>query len=158
MNYEKAIATWDWRWDSSKVGPLASWLPSKQFGLRIESIDGSSNLRFTVTKGKECVYSWQGHRFSAFRIVGSKLIFVDSSPSSSGGKVCVVDLLEGKELWREDLHAIGPVQHSAYSNLIILEVRDDVVTVWGKESMGRYIEVKDLKTGKTVGHKVFPPE
>ena len=29
--------------------------------------------------------------------------------------------------------------------------------VYGNESAGRYVEFVEVRTGKTVGHKVFPP-
>jgi hypothetical protein len=37
-------------------------------------------------------------------------------------------------------------------------VADGVLAVYGRESGGRYVELVDLTTGRTVGHKVFPPD
>ena len=37
-----------------------------------------------------------------------------------------------------------------------LNVGDEVVTIWGNESLGRYVEFKSTATGETLGNKVFP--
>jgi hypothetical protein len=37
-----------------------------------------------------------------------------------------------------------------------LDLEKQAVCVRGNESAGRYIEYVDLRTGKTVGHKVYP--
>ena len=57
------------------------------------------------------------------------------------------------------LKGIGPVTHSKYSNEVWLGVLDaDTLIVHGNESFGKYVEIVDRKTGKTVGHKVFKDE
>ena len=67
-----------------------------------------------------------------------------------------MDLKTGKELWTSPLKALGPIEHSAYKNLMTLDANHDVVSLYGNESMGRYLEIKDAGTGETVGHKLFP--
>ena len=79
-----------------------------------------------------------------------------SIPVRAGGHIVAVDLKTGKELWESPLEGIGPIQHSAYRTLLNLTANHDVVSVYGNESMGRYYEIKDAKTGKTVGNRVFP--
>ena len=154
MDYEKAVSGWNWRWDDSKVGPLAC-IPARKYGLRVATTETPGRLEITVTTNKADAYSWQGHRFSVFRVVDDRLYFAVWHPNSSGGKVVAVDLSTGKKLWQDELQALGPIQHSGYSNQLILEVNHNVVTVWGNESRGRYVEVKRIDTGETVGHKIF---
>jgi hypothetical protein len=36
----------------------------------------------------------------------------------------------------------------------MLDLMDDAVHVLGNEAAGKYIEYLDVKTGKTVGHKI----
>jgi hypothetical protein len=53
------------------------------------------------------------------------------------------------------LKAVKIAAHSGYSNLINLSALEDVVVVHGKESYGNYVEIVDLKTGKTLAHRVY---
>jgi len=66
-----------------------------------------------------------------------------------------VDLSKGNELWRSPLKALGEISHSSYLNRMTIDANDEVVSIYGNESMGRYLEFKDARTGKTVGHKRF---
>jgi hypothetical protein len=50
---------------------------------------------------------------------------------------------------------LGPISHFAYRNFINLDVNGEVMTVYGNETLGRYLEYKDIDTGKTVGHRIF---
>jgi hypothetical protein len=56
----------------------------------------------------------------------------------------------------KSVRPIGFVSHSTYSNAMILEANTEVVWVRGNEGGGRYIEVKDIASGKTVGHRIVP--
>ncbi len=79
-----------------------------------------------------------------------------------GGTGCRVesyDLKAGKTLWQTQLKGLGGISHREYTNDVRLEpVNDEVFAVYGDEAFGRYIEIVDMKTGKTVGHKVFTKE
>lgn len=67
------------------------------------------------------------------------------------------DLKRRKQLWRVNLKGVGPVAHSKYRNRINLRAGPgQAVTVFGWESQGRYIEVVDLKNGKTLTHRRIP--
>jgi len=112
------------------------------------------NLTFKVLLGKKEVYTWLGHVNSVFRIQEDRLYYARFHPISSGGSVVAVDLKTGKELWDSPLQGIGLVEHSAYRNLMNLDANLEVVWVWGNE-MGRYLEYKDVTTGKTVGRRIF---
>jgi len=154
---QKAAAAAEWHWEEWRSNPLGC---ITQCGDRYDICLLSrkdDRLALTITvlaEGKE-VYSWKGHLRSVFRILGDRLYYADFHPSGSGGRIVAVDLKSGKELWASPLKAIGPIQHSVYSNSMTLDTNDDVVTVWGNEAM-RYVEFKSAATGETLGHKVFP--
>ena len=68
------------------------------------------------------------------------------------------DLKGRKLLWLTQLKGLSPLAH--YLNWVRLErVNNEVLAVYGNEDTaghaGRYVEIVDMKTGKTVGHKVF---
>jgi hypothetical protein len=60
------------------------------------------------------------------------------------------------ELWKTRLKGLGPIAHKDYRNDVNLGLEKYAVCVRGKEAFGNYIEFVDRKTGKTVGHKVYP--
>jgi len=115
-------------------------------------------LTIKIIKNDRPVYQWKGHKHSVFRIQGDRLYYAEFHYSSTGGHVVAVDLTSGEPLWRTPLKALGGVEHSAYLNRMTIDANDEVVSIYGNESMGRYLEFKDAKTGKTVGHKRFPKQ
>jgi outer membrane protein assembly factor BamB len=96
--------------------------------------------------------------FTLLWIVGNVLYYPQFHPSSNGAALVAVDLTTGKELWKTQLQGIGPVRHFAYRNLINMEISKETVMIFGNESFGRYVEIVQLSTGKTVGHKEFPKD
>jgi len=115
-------------------------------------------LTIKIIKNDRPVYQWKGHRHSVFRIQGDRLYYAEFHYSGSGGNVVAVDLTSGKPLWRSRLKALGGIRHSSYLNRMTIDANGEVVSIYGNESMGRYLEFKDVRTGKTVGHKQFPKE
>jgi len=157
IDYQKTADSADWGWVDAKASPL--WCigqsGDKYSIVMVNSPDERSNLTFKVLLGDKEVYSWRGHMNTVFRILRDRLYYARFLRSGSGGRVVAVDLSAGKELWDSPLQGIGMVEHSAYRNLMILDANFEVVTVCGNE-MGRYLEFKDVTTGKTVGHRIFP--
>jgi hypothetical protein len=72
-----------------------------------------------------------------------------------GCSIIAYDLANRKELWKTRVQGIGPIAHTAYDNQVALELVGDALKVLGNELAGQYVEFVDLKTGKTVGHKLF---
>ena len=72
-----------------------------------------------------------------------------------GFAVIAYDLKGGRPLWKTDLWGVPVSTHSQYRNRINLEIDDRHMVVYGNESFGRYIELLDLKTGKTVGQRLL---
>ena len=113
-------------------------------------------LTIKIIRNDRMVYQWKGHRHSVFRIQGDHLYYADFAFSTTGGHIVAVDLTNGKPLWRSPLKALGGIRHSSYLNRMTIDANDEVVSIYGNESMGRYLEFKDARTGKTVGHRQFP--
>ena len=108
-----------------------------------------------IDDGKE-IYSFKAHDETVFTRRGDVLYLAEFSPIRTGCSIVAYDFKAKKELWKTDLKGIGPVSHSKYRNEVtITTAGDDAIFVTGKESSGRYIEYVDMKSGKTVGHKVF---
>jgi PQQ enzyme repeat len=158
IDYQKIADSASWGWEDENASPFCGIrLAGAKYNIvMISNPNDRDSLTFKVLKGEKEVYTWLGHAYTVFRIQEDRLYYARFHPSGSGGSVVAVDLNTGKELWDSPLQAIGPVEHSAYRNLMNLDANFDVVWVWGNESNGRYLEYKDVTTGKTVGHRIFP--
>lgn len=147
----------EWSWQDALAEPLScvSQLPT-EYDFEINTVSGDRlRFDFTLVKDGKNLFTWPGHRFTVFSVAGNQLYSADWNPNGSGGEIVQVSLDTGNEVWRTPLQALGPIQHSAYSNRLTLAVNDDVVSEFGLESSGRYFEIKDINTGDTVGHKIF---
>jgi len=158
IDYQKAADSANWGWEDDKTSPFwgISQAGEKYTIVMVSRPDERYNLTFKVLHGEKVVYTWLGHVNSVFRIQEDRLYYARFSYSGTGGSVVAVDLTTGKELWDSPLQALGPIEHSAYRNLMNLDANLEVVWVRGNETMGRYFEYKDVTTGKTVGHRIFP--
>jgi len=158
IDYQKAADSAIWDWKDAEANPL--WCigraGAKYSIVMVSEPSDRESLTFKIFHGDKEVYTWGGHVNTVFRILEDRLYYARFHPSASGGRVVAVDLSTGKELWDSPLQGIGPRAHSAYLNLMNLDASFKVVEVWGNESMGRYLEIKDVTTGKTVGHRIFP--
>lgn len=73
-------------------------------------------------------------------------------PIASGTRVEAY-AADGRRIWRQGLWGCGPVSHSKYRNEVRLEVTSTGVTVFGRESSCKYVEVLDPATGEARGHR-----
>lgn len=149
---------WKWNDEAATLGH-AALLPHRTYDIRVE-VKAAKVREVKVTFGKDGkdAFTLTAHRNTVFRVVSDTLVYTLHNPSASGASVAAVDLKTGKELWKTHLKGIGPVSHFEYSNYLNMEADRDTITVFGNESFGKYVEILDTKTGKTVGHKVFPKD
>lgn len=147
----------EWTWDKNQENPLdCAVLSDGRYQFQLETlVSRKYGLKISVLKNGKSAYSWEGHYYSVFRIENDRLYYADWDFSRSGGQVVAVDLENGKEIWRTSLNALGPIVHFQYLTRLNLKVTDHGITVYGDESQGRYIEVKDIGSGKTIGQKMF---
>jgi hypothetical protein len=121
--------------------------------VRRQGADGW-HVRFLEKDRELHARDWPAHL--AFRVEGDVLYYPEYERIASGCALVAYDLKAGKQLWRTGLRGLGPVGHSRYRNEVDLAVADGVVTVYGRESAGRYVERVDATTGRTLDHKTFP--
>lgn len=146
----------EWTWAEDRATPQAS---ARQLGdgFKVQispTKDKPLSLTLTLTREGRTVYSWEGHEHSVFVRAGDVLYSADFSPFSTGCAVIAYDMKAGKLLWKTHLWGVPVAAHSKYGNRVNLEIDGRLLTVYGNESFGRYIELLDLRTGKTVGHRV----
>jgi hypothetical protein len=148
------------RWLAPGNGELKRCLARHKGAYKVDGLHDPSHWSTLVhvsDAGGKKIFFWAGHLGTAFLVRGDVLYYADFSSSSSGCAVVAYDLKARKRLWRTNLKGLGPIDHSKYFNAVRMEPVDgQVLAVYGKESAGRYVEFVSLKTGKTVGHKLFP--
>jgi hypothetical protein len=158
QDYQKiADATlWTWAAERASVGDSFLKFPNTYQVELIRKKDkyGEITIRL-VDDGKE-LYAWEGHYRSVFSLTSDVLVYADFMASRTGCSIIAYDLKKQKQLWKTALKGLGPIAHFRYSNSVNLEIiKNDVVRVFGNESAGQYLEIVDLKTGKTVGHRQY---
>jgi hypothetical protein len=112
-------------------------------------------LRFRFVRNGKEILALEGHFHTVFRTDEEIMYFADFDWASDGCTLVAYDLKTGRCLWRTQLKAVGPFDHSLYRNHINMELAPGVICVRGYESGGDYIEIVDRKTGKTLAHRVF---
>jgi outer membrane protein assembly factor BamB len=110
------------------------------------------DLDIRILRGKQLVHQWRATPETPLVVQGDTLYYVVHHPIASGAGVVAIDLATGKQRWQTAVVGIGPQSHSKYRNQVALEVRGEIVIVQGAESHGRYVELLDRKTGKTLAN------
>jgi hypothetical protein len=156
-DYQKKAdeAPWAWSDERATAEGAAKHLPAG-YAVEVEKRDTWGEAVLRVVKDGNVVHFFDGHLRTVFAVRDDVLYYADYHPSSSGCAVVAYDLRKQKQLWNTHLTGLGGVDHSKYHNAVNLDLEKYAVCVRGKESYGNYIEFVDLKTGKTVGHKVYP--
>jgi len=146
-------ATWQFRERST-----LDWVRS------IDSVDvtlsrraGSRDLDIVVSRRGTTLHAWTGTSETPMIVEGELLYYVAHREISSGATLVAVELATGKLRWRTPLRGLGPIGHSQYRNQVWLAVEADVLMVQSVESSGKYIELVDKQTGKTVANKQVKP-
>ena len=156
VDYQKLAdrTNFHWQAEESTVLYSLSQMPGEyKFGLDYDpAVHG---MTFSFLKNAKVVFTFTGHKHSVFKIHDGVLYYPVFHFSSSGCQVVAYDLEKKKELWKTSVKGIGGVLHSAYRNLITLDVNTDVVTIHGHESFGDYIEFLDRNSGEMVGHQTY---
>lgn len=111
-----------------------------------------------LNNNNEELCKFDAHPNTVFVRKNSMLFVTDYGYMISGCSVIAFDLKLRKQLWTTRLQGLGPIAHSKYSNYVNIAIEKELVIIYGKESSGRYIELLDAQTGKTVGNKKLPAE
>jgi len=158
QDYQKIADATAWSWSAERANVGDSFLKltnTYQVELiRKKNKYGEVTIRL-LDDGKELV-AWEGHIRSVFSLNGDVLVYAEFPTSSSGCSVVAFDLKTKKQLWKTSLKGLGPISHFGYSNSVNMEIiNNDAVRVFGNETAGQYLEIVDLKTGKTLGHRKY---
>jgi hypothetical protein len=157
---QAVVEKMEWKWSDERAS-VQYCAQNVGGGYRIDFRSSGNPLRPLTIRlsddGGE-VLSWEGHKYFAFVRHANLLYYAEFSPRANGCAVVVYDLEARKRLSRIPLRAVKVPAHSVYSNRINMAIDGKHIVVHGNESAGRYLELLDIKTLKTVGHKVFPNE
>jgi hypothetical protein len=158
QDYQKMADATAWSWSAERASVADSLLRfSKDYQvelIRPKNKFGEITIRL-VDDGKEH-FAWEGHYRSVFTSSGNVLVYAAFLPSRTGCAVVAYDLKTQKQLWKADLKGLGDIAHFGYSNSVNLDIiNNGAVRVFGNESAGQYLEIVDLKTGKTVRHRKY---
>jgi hypothetical protein len=78
---------------------------------------------------------------------GQRLFVADYPAIASGARFAAYELQSGAMVWSREAIAIGPQQHSQYSNVVQLRLIGDALIAYGDEAHGAYVETMDPATG-----------
>ena len=108
-------------------------------------------------RGPQRRWGWQlGGAFmqdAALARQGDTVYLARFSDIATGCEVRAFRADTGRELWRTRLSGVGPIAHSEYLNHVQIRVVDGRPVVFGWESAGRYVEILDAETGRTLSNR-----
>ena len=152
----------EWQW-TERESQIVSYLlrGSEKYEISLVRPAGKPNswlINAIVSQDERELHKWQTHHEGTFTIIGDILVYSTHSPIATGVQITAYDLSIGKLEWQTHLKGVGPVFHSKYRNQINLAVNDGVVTVYGKESSGQYIEKLNLTSGELISNTLGTKE
>ena len=151
-----------WRWSDDRSNILSYLMAGSQiYDIALNRPAGKPTrwlINVVISRDGRDLYTWESHHEGAFVVDGDTLVHSTHQPMATGCSISSVDLKTGKTLWTTHLTGIGPISHSRYRNRINLEVSKGLVTVYGNETGGQYIEKLDLASGKVTSNAVGQKE
>ena len=136
VDYQQKADAAIWDWHPERSGLLYSVLNApKEYEIAVvRPKDTFAELTVVFKLDDKTSCSWQGHRDTPFVVVGKVLYYADYSPWSDGCAVVAYDLANNKQLWKTQLQAIGPIDHTKYHNAVEMDLDGDALRVYGQES------------------------
>lgn len=92
---------------------------------------------------------------SPFIVKDDVLYFPRYATLRTGCKLEAYDLKQRKYLWQTWLYGIGKVGHTKYNNQVWIRMDGDVLFVYGKEMKGSYLEIVDIKSGRSLANRIY---
>jgi len=158
FNYTEIMDTLSWQFRPDHETALyfvQSFRDDYQVEIVKETNNVGNELTIKLTNNNNEIYSWKGHEYSTFVEFKDILYYADYSPIRTGCMVVAYDLKERKQLWKAELEGLGPIGHSKYINRVQMTFWEGYLVIYGKEVGGKYLEIVDIETGKTVGNKML---
>jgi hypothetical protein len=158
-DYQKKAEQAPWQWSEARASALDSAGRLKgDYKAEVAPRDKFGGVGIRIVKDGHIVHYFEGHQRTVFAVRHDVLYYAEFGRARTGCAVVACDLRTGKQLWKARLKGLGPIGHKDYRNEVNLDLEKYAVCVRGKECLGRYIEYVDLRTGATVGHKVYSEE
>jgi hypothetical protein len=160
-DFGKAVLSRKWEWEPEKASLLYCVRTQLgDFDVTVEvprRTDDHPDPAMTVRirDGGRDVYAFPASSGTVFTRNGDTLYLAQPS-LGSGCTVAAYDLRGGKEVWRSELQSRSSQPHSRYRNEVTIDLFDEAVVVTGNETLLRYIEFVDSKTGKTLAKREYP--
>jgi len=155
LDYERRARETNWAWPDRDPNLLESIISrSDPYQIELKHLK-YDQFEVRVLAGNKFIHAFKAHRGTTFKICGSYLVYPEFNPGDTGGWITAYDLLKAKQLWKQELEAVGPISHARYYNRLVLDVIYGVVFVQGWESYGKYHEYLDLKTGRRIANRIF---
>jgi hypothetical protein len=148
-------ARWAWSDDAANLDDSVRRFRAEGCGVEVSASSAGSERSVRFEIGGREVLTLRLHPAGVFRARDSVLFVAEFHPSHTGCALAAYHLEEGRLLWRTPLRGLGPITHFDYRNRVNLEARREAVIVRGWETAGRYIELLDPHSGRSVGHRVF---
>jgi len=163
IDYQKVVDQQPWRFNwlaANLLYCVDGYLRDYDVEIHCPKRSPSGDRRLTIRllRNSKEVLRFRGYPDTVFARSGDVLYVAEFKPFTSGCAVQATDLKTGKQVWQSYLQGIGPISHSRYRNHVTIDAEGKVLVVRGYESLGRYLEYIDQKTGKTVAHKIYPPD
>jgi hypothetical protein len=92
---------------------------------------------------------------SPFIVKDDVLYFPRYATLRTGCKLEAYDLKQRKYVWQTWLYGIGKVGHTKYNNQVWIKKDGDVLFLFGKESKGSYLEIVDIKSGRSLANRIY---
>jgi len=143
----------EWKWNECAGDLVHSTvrMPSDyEVIIRRPARKQAGSLHVTVKLRQAASYDFQAHEHTVFAVDKNRLFWVKYNPGASGGHLVAVDMATGDELWTQHLKSLGEIAHSTYKNRIQIEMNKGVITVYGRESQGSYIEAREANSGNLI--------
>jgi len=111
IDYQKVADETAWKWsdEAATVGHSALTYQTS-FDVRLEvKAEKAREVKVTFGQDGKDVFAITGHRYTVFRISGDTLYYASFHYGASGASIVAVDLTSGKQLWKTQLKALGPI-------------------------------------------------
>lgn len=163
IDYEKAAQAAKWQWQGENANLLQgvyTYLDRYRVEIsapqRGEGNPGRRELTVRVLQNETLLHTFSAYPEVVFILYDYVLYIAYPRQGSTGCSVVAYDLRAKKQLWETRLQSVSRRPHSFYRNRVTMTRYGNALVITGNETLLRYIEFVDMKTGKTLAQREFP--